>query len=114
MDEQLERSRALYRRRCELMLGALERHMPDEVAWTRPEGGFFSWLTLPEALESSAFTKSAAARGVAVVPGTPFFPDGRGGENVRLSFSRVEDELIDEGIARLAALVADETGGMRA
>ena len=114
MDEQLERSRALYRRRCELMLGALERHMPDEVAWTRPEGGFFSWLTLPGALESSAFTKSAAARGVAVVPGTPFFPDGRGGENVRLSFSRVEDELIDEGIARLAALVADETGGMRA
>jgi DNA-binding transcriptional MocR family regulator len=42
------------------------------------------------------------------VPGIPFFPDGRGGENVRLSFSRVKDELIDEGIGRLAALVADE------
>jgi 2-aminoadipate transaminase len=113
MDEQLERSRALYRRRCEQMLGALERHMPAEVAWTRPEGGFFSWLTLPGGVESAGFTKSAAARGVAVVPGIPFFPDGRGGANVRLSFSRVEDELIEEGIGRLAALVGDETGGRR-
>jgi 2-aminoadipate transaminase len=110
MDEQLERSRELYRRRCEQMLGALERQMPPEVAWTRPEGGFFTWLTLPPPLESAGFTKSAAARGVAVVPGIPFFPDGRGGANVRLSFSKVEDELIDEGIGRLAALVADETG----
>jgi 2-aminoadipate transaminase len=113
MDEQLERSRRLYRRRCEQMLGALERHMPAEVAWTRPEGGFFSWLTLPGGIESAEFTKSAAARGVAVVPGIPFFPDGRGGENVRLSFSRVDDELIDEGIGRLAALVADETQARR-
>ncbi len=113
MDDQLARSRELYRRRCELMLGALERHMPAPVAWTRPEGGFFSWLTLPRALDSAEFTKSAAARGVAVVPGMPFFPDGRGGENVRLSFSRVEDELIDEGIARLAALVSDEAEGRR-
>jgi 2-aminoadipate transaminase len=108
MDEQLERSRALYRRRCVQMLRALERHMPVEVAWTRPEGGFFTWLTLPPTLESAEFTRSAAARGVAVVPGMPFFPDGRGGANVRLSFSRVEDELIDEGIGRLATLVADE------
>jgi 2-aminoadipate transaminase len=108
MDEQLERSRRLYQRRCERMLGALERHMSADVAWTRPEGGFFTWLTLPPALESAELTRSAAARGVAIVPGTPFFPDGRGGENVRLSFSRVEDELIDEGIGRLAALVADE------
>jgi DNA-binding transcriptional MocR family regulator len=91
------------------MLGALERHMPSDVAWTRPGGGFFSWLTLPPPLESAEFTRSAAARGVAVVPGAPFFPDGRGGLNVRLSFSRVADELIDEGIGRLAALVADET-----
>jgi 2-aminoadipate transaminase len=110
MDEQLERSRELYRRRCDQMLGALERHMPSQVAWTRPEGGFFTWLTLPDGIDSTGFTKSAAARGVAVVPGMPFFPDGRGGANVRLSFSRVADELIDEGIERLAALVADETG----
>jgi DNA-binding transcriptional MocR family regulator len=44
------------------------------------------------------------------VPGSPFFPDGRGGSNLRLSFSRVEDELIDEGIERLAALVTDGGG----
>jgi 2-aminoadipate transaminase len=108
MDEQLVRSRALYRRRCDRLLAALERTMPPSVAWTRPAGGFFSWLTLPDGFEAPAFARRAAAAGVAIVPGAPFFPDGRGGGNVRLSFSRVEDELIDDGIERLAALV-DET-----
>ena len=48
IDEQLVLSRALYRRKCERMLSALERWMPDGAHWTRPEGGFFSWLTLPD------------------------------------------------------------------
>jgi 2-aminoadipate transaminase len=106
IDDQLVRSRALYRRRCERLLAALERLMPSEVAWTRPHGGFFCWLTLPAGSDAADLARRAAERGVAVVPGAPFFPDGRGAENVRLSFSRVEDELIDEGVERLAALVA--------
>jgi len=110
LDEQLVHSRALYRRRCERMLAAFERTMPAGVTWTRPHGGFFSWVTLPEGIDAAELARAAAAAGVAVVPGTPFFPDGRGGSNLRLSFSRVEDELIDEGIERLAALVADEAG----
>jgi 2-aminoadipate transaminase len=107
LDEQLVHSRSLYRRRCERMLAAFERTMPAGVTWTRPHGGFFSWVTLPEGVDAAELARSAAAAGVAVVPGPPFFPDGRGGSNLRLSFSRVEDELIDEGIERLAALVAD-------
>jgi 2-aminoadipate transaminase len=106
IDEQLARSRALYRRRCERLLAALERSMPSQVAWTRPRGGFFCWLTLPSGTDAADLARRAAERGVAVVPGAPFFPDGRGAENVRLSFSRVEDELIDEGVERLAALIA--------
>src|SRR4029077_2305150 len=83
MDEQLARSRTLYARRCGLLLDALDRHMPDTAGWTRPDGGFFSWLTLPEGVDAVDLTRRAAAAGVAIVPGAPFFPDGRGGGNVR-------------------------------
>jgi len=111
MDEQLERSRALYGRRCALMMSALEAAMPKEASWTRPRGGFFTWLTLPDGINSIDFAKNAAEEGVAVVPGVPFFPDGRGINNVRLSFSRVEDELIPEGIERLAKLISSGIEG---
>ena len=111
MDEQLERSRALYGRRCELMMSALESAMATEASWTRPQGGFFTWLTLPDGINSIDFVRNAAEEGVAVVPGVPFYPDGRGINNVRLSFSRVEDELITEGVERLAKLISSGVEG---
>lgn len=103
IDEQLERSRALYAGRCERLLAALERSMPPDVEWTRPSGGFFSWLTLP--VDARELALRAAENGIAIVPGAPFYPDGRGTTNVRLSFSNVGDDLIDVGIDRLAALI---------
>jgi 2-aminoadipate transaminase len=106
IDEQLERSRALYRRKCERMLSALERSMPPGAHWTRPRGGFFSWLTLPGEWDASELTRRAAERGVGIVPGSLFFPDGRGDENLRLSFSLVDESLIDDGIDRLASALA--------
>jgi 2-aminoadipate transaminase len=106
LDEQLVVSRALYRRKCERMLAALARCMPEGAHWTRPEGGFFSWLTLPEGVDSVDLAGRAAERGVGIVPGTLFFPDGRGVDTVRLSFSMISEPQIDEGIERLAALVA--------
>jgi len=105
IDEQLTQSRLLYRRKCERMLAALERHMPAGTRWTSPQGGFFSWLTLPNGGDAADFARRAVERGVAVVPGSLFFPDGRGGDNVRLSFSLVDEAVIDEGIERLASLV---------
>jgi 2-aminoadipate transaminase len=113
MDEQLVRSRALYRQRCERMMGALARFMPPGVSWTRPRGGFFSWMTLPKLVDAAGLARHAVERGVAVVPGTPFFPAGRGGNNIRLSFSRVDDDRIEPGIERLAALVASDFEGRR-
>ena len=106
IDEQLAQSRSLYRRKCERMLAALERFMPAGARWTRPEGGFFSWLTLPEGGDAVDLARRAVEQGVGIVPGSPFFPDGRGGDNVRLSFSMVDEALIDDGIERLASLVA--------
>jgi 2-aminoadipate transaminase len=105
IEEQLPLSRALYKRKCERLLTALERTMPPSVVWTHAEGGFFSWLTIPGG-DSEALAARGADNGVGVVPGTLFYPDGRGAENVRLSFSMVDESLIDEGVERLASLLA--------
>jgi 2-aminoadipate transaminase len=105
IEEQLVESRALYRRKCERLLEALERFMPAGTHWTRAEGGFFSWLTIP-GCDTAALAVNAAEHGVAIVPGSLFYADGSGGENARLSFSMVDESLIDEGVERLASLVA--------
>jgi len=105
IEEQLAESRALYRRKCEATLAALARHMPEGAHGTTPRGGFFTWLTLPDGVDSTDLAARAAAQGVGVVPGTLFFADGRGNDSVRLSFSMVDESQIDEGVARLAALM---------
>ena len=79
--------------------------MPEGVSWTRATGGFFSWLTIP-GCDTTALAARAAEAGVGIVPGALFYADGRGGENVRLSFSMVDESLIDEGVDRLASLLA--------
>jgi len=104
IDEQLPRSRALYGRKAERMLAALERSMPPSARWTTPRGGFFAWLTLP-GVDTVDLAGRAVEQGVAFVPGTFFFPDGRGGDSLRLAFSLVDEEKIDEGIASLGSLL---------
>ena len=105
IDEQLVLSRALYERKAARLLAALERWMPESAHWTRPQGGFFSWLTLPDGVDSAELARRAVERGVGIVPGILFFPDGRGGNTVRLSFSLVDEAQIDDGIERLASLL---------
>ncbi len=106
IDEQLVRSRALYERKSARLLAALERSMPEGSRWTRPRGGFFSWLTLPPGASSVELAPRAADAGVGIVPGTLFFPDGRGADSVRLSFSLVDEASIDDGIERLGSVLA--------
>jgi 2-aminoadipate transaminase len=103
IDEQLRASRALYGEKCALLLDALAASMPETVEWTTPRGGFFSWLTLP--VDATELAARATEAGVAVVPGALFYPDGRGTNNLRLSFSMVDRSLIAGGIERLASLV---------
>jgi 2-aminoadipate transaminase len=106
IDEQLAESRSLYKRKAERMLAALGRFMPPDVRWTLPRGGFFSWLTLPPGVGATHLAGRAVERGVAIVPGSLFFSDGRGDENARLSFSLVDEAVIDDGIERLASLIS--------
>lgn len=108
LDNQLEQSRALYAARCELLLTALEEHMPPGVSWTKPQGGFFSWVTMGPDIDTVALAPKAAAAKVAYVPGTPFHTGGAGHNELRLAFSRVAESDINEGVRRIAALVTPE------
>jgi 2-aminoadipate transaminase len=107
LDEGLERARGLYRARRDAIMGALDGHAGGRASWTRPEGGFFTWLELPPGGDAIAVAERALAAGVAVVPGLPFFPAGGGERHVRLSYSRADETEIDEGIRRLGSLLAD-------
>jgi 2-aminoadipate transaminase len=105
LEPQNERARTLYARRCGLLLDALEREMPSGVTWTRPRGGFFTWLTLPDGVSAVALAERAMEQRVAFVPGPPFFPDGTGDRHLRLAFSRIRDEDIPDGARRLGTLI---------
>jgi 2-aminoadipate transaminase len=103
----IQRLRAIYLARRDLMLAALERYMPAGTTWTRPEGGFFIWLTLPSTVVASAVKRSALAAGVAVAAGEPFFLDPRDGErHLRLVYSYAAPEEVDVGIQLLGNVVA--------
>lgn len=101
--------RDVYKARRDHMLAALTREMPAGVSWTRPEGGMFIWITLPEGMDGAdLLARSLQTERVAFVPGRAFFADGSGGNTIRLSFSRANQAAIDEGIRRLGALIARE------
>jgi DNA-binding transcriptional MocR family regulator len=104
--DQVTRARDTYRRRRDAMLAALEAAGLDGVSWTRPEGGLFIWLTLPENVDGAALLqRSIAEANVAFVPGAAFFTDGSGRNTLRLSYSLASEDQIRDGIARLAAVI---------
>jgi len=105
MERQLVSSRALYARRAALMTRALTAHMPEGTTWTTPEGGFYIWLTAPDGLDTVALSAAARARKVAYVPGRPFYPGDAGTAQIRLAYSRVADDLIDEGVRRIGEVL---------
>jgi 2-aminoadipate transaminase len=99
---------AIYRRRRDAMLEALERHFPRQATWTHPEGGLFVWATLPDYIDTGDLLAKALRQNVAFVPGVAAFTDGRGTSSMRLNFSGVGEEEIREGIARIGEVVAEQ------
>lgn len=106
--EQLKTYRELYRERRDALLTALEDLMPPGITWTRPAGGLFVWATLSDGLDAKAMMPRAINARVAYVPGTGFFADGSGRENLRLNFSFPPPERIREGVRRLASVIEQE------
>lgn len=108
LQEHISELRPIYRHRRDVMLAALEEHMPHGTSWTHPEGGFFIWLTLPEGATCGPLAEAANARGVGISQGMMFFANGGGERNVRLSYSFNNDEEIQQGIAILGELVSEQ------
>jgi DNA-binding transcriptional MocR family regulator len=93
------------------MLAALTAEMPEEVRYTRPEGGMFLWVTLPERMDAEALLETAVEEGVAYVAGRPFFVDGSGANTMRLTFAKEDIPVIIEGVTRLARAIRATAGG---
>ena len=110
---QVKSYRQTYAERCDAMLEALADHMPAGTTWTRPSGGFFVWVTLPEGFDTAAMLPRAVTARVAYVPGNAFYHDGFGSRQLRLSFCYPTPERIVEGIRRLAGVMDRELDVMR-
>lgn len=103
--EVLHHTRALYKRRRDALIGALEEYFPHEASWTHPQGGLFVWVTLPQYFNTEQMMGAALAAGVAYVPGTNCYPNGDGASSMRLAFSYESEEKLREGVKRLAHVI---------
>ena len=101
----LVRLTELYRQRRNAMVAALEAMMPEGVSFTRPQGGLFLWVTLPERIKAIELLKRCLEQNVAFVPGDSFFPNGGVENTLRLNYSNMPEDRIREGVARLAAAI---------
>ena len=108
LDENLVRTIDLYRSKRDLMLSLLDEYMPEDVRWTRPEGGLFLFLTMPDGFDAVKFYDVALDAGVAYVAGEFFHPDRSGKNTMRLNFSFMSPERITEGIRLLAELLCSK------
>ena len=114
LDRNLARSISLYREKRDYMLELLEKYMPSGVSWTHPDGGLFLWVTLPEGVDTVAMYDSALAAGVAYVAGSFFYLDGSHRNTMRLNFSYLARERMEEGIRLLAAEIQKARSQQRA
>lgn len=101
----IDECRDFYRARRDVMLAALEREMPAGVHWSKPDGGFFVWISLPDTMDGNTLFRVAAEHGVVVFPGKWFDPTGETCHTIRLSFSTVSADRIDLGINRLGQAI---------
>lgn len=108
LDADIARILPVYRERRDAMLAALDAAMPPGVTWTRPSGGLFVWMTLPEGLSARTLLDECVRQNVAFVPGGAFYPNGDHENTLRLNYSNMPVERIREGVRRLAAALERE------
>lgn len=105
LDEHVETVRTVYEHRCNVMMDAMAKYFPKEVKYTIPDGGLFTWAELPDYIDTKVMATDALAQNVAYVPGIGFFPNGNNHHCMRLNYSCMPDERIEEGIRRLAGVI---------
>lgn len=107
MKDSIKKAIECYRPKLEAMLGALDKYMPDGVRWSKPTGGMFLWLVLPERIDAKEIFMTAIEHNVAYVIGRPFYCDHTGANTMRLNYSFPSIEQIDTGIAHLADVIRE-------
>jgi 2-aminoadipate transaminase len=107
IDKQIPKIRRMYKRKRNIMLKALKENFPDGSTWTKPNGGMFIWVTLPEKIDTKEIFSDAIMAKVAYVHGAAFCVDNSGHNTMRLNFSNTDDDKIEEGIKRLAKIIKE-------
>jgi len=107
IDKHILKIREAYKRLRDLMVSMITKYFPEEIKYTKPEGGMFLWITLPERISSLDLFNLAIKENIAFVPGSAFYVDGGGNNTLRLNFSNSDEEKIEEGINRLAKVIKE-------
>ena len=110
LDAHVKQIRALYGKRRTLMYDSMKKYFPEGVSFTYPEGGLFTWVTLPENIDTKAMMPEVIEKKVAYVPGAAFYPNGGHPNHFRLNYSNMPEERIVEGIKRLAEVLKEKIG----
>lgn len=105
LERHLVKARAEYRARRDSMLEALARHFPADCAWTRPQGGLFVWVQLPEGIDAEVVRSEAAAAGILTSSGDPFYLEGRGPSSLRLTYATAKPAEAQRAIRALGAII---------
>ena len=108
LDEHLEKARLLYKQKAEYMIACIEKYFPEGCSCTKPEGGMFLWVTLPEGLRGVDIQRAAVKKGIAVCAGDPFYEYERNVPHLRLNFSNGTDEQIDRGMRIVGEVIREQ------
>ncbi len=107
LDMHIAKIKKLYRKQAHAMMEAMDRYFPPTVTYTKPQGGMFLWVTLPEGMSAMSLFPRALEKKVAFVPGDPFYTDIQNANTMRLNYTNADSETIEEGIRRLGDLLKE-------
>ena len=105
LDAHVQKIRDTYCHRCDLMISTMDEYFPKEAKFTRPEGGLFTWVEMPDYVNTRDMAADALALNVAFVPGDGFFPNGGNFHCLRMNYSNMPDDRIVEGVKRIAEVM---------
>ena len=106
-DAHIGKIKALYQKQAQSMLDAMDKYFPETIKYTKPHGGMFLWVTLPEGVSAMEIFPKALEKKVAFVPGDPFYINIKNANTMRLNYTNADCETIEEGIHRLGDLLKD-------
>lgn len=107
LDMHIAKIKALYQKQAQAMMDAMDRYFPSTVKYTKPHGGMFLWVTLPEGVSAMSLFPKALEKRVAFVPGDPFYIGIKNANTMRLNYTNADCETIEEGIRRLGDLLKE-------